>query len=244
MFKGILSGTLILSAFTLAAHADPAADVKAAAKKLGDSANYSWKSTIEGGNARGGGATAGKTEKDGYTDITITMGDNTIEAVMKGDQAALKLADGWKTVPEASAGEAGQPNPGRFIARMVQNYKTPAAVAEDVASKVKELAKADDAYAGELTEDGAKALMAFGGRRGGANANATPPAITNPKGTAKFWVDKDGVLSKFEYNVQGSISFNGQDRDINRTTTIEIKDVGSTKIDVPAEGKAKMAATK
>ena len=41
-------------------------------------------------------------------------------------------------------------------------------------------------------------------------------------------------------HVEGSVSFNGQDRDVNRTTTVEIKDVGATKIEVPAEAKAKM----
>ena len=239
MFRGLLSGTLALSVLTFAVHADPAADVKASAKKLADGASYSWKSTTEGGN-RPGGAT-GKTEKDGFTSLVITMGDNTIEAVMKGDQAALKLEDGWKSIADASAGEPGQPNPGRFAARAVRNFKSPAAQAEELAGQTKELAKADDVYAGALTEVGAKALMSFG-RRGGANA--TPPEISNAKGSVKFWMNKDGVLSKMEYNVQGSISFNGNDRDINRTTTIEIKDVGSTKIEVPAEAKAKMASVK
>ena len=141
----------------------------------------------------------------------------------------------------ADLAPAGQPNPGRFAARAVRNFKSPAAQAEELAGQTKELAKADDVYAGALTEVGAKALMSFG-RRGGANA--TPPEISNAKGSVKFWMNKDGVLSKMEYNVQGSISFNGNDRDINRTTTIEIKDVGSTKIEVPAEAKAKMASVK
>jgi hypothetical protein len=34
---------------------------------------------------------------------------------------------------------------------------------------------------------------------------------------------------------------NGDDRDIDRTTTVEIKDVGSTKITVPNEAKSKMS---
>lgn len=241
MFKAFLPVTLVLSVLALAAHADPAADVKAAAKKLGDSSNYSWKSTVEGGF--GAGATEGKTEKDGYTMLSLTMGDNTVEALMKGDRAAVKLQDGWKSLADAGGqGAAGQPNPGRFIGRNVQNFKAPAAQADELAGKAKELAAADGAIAGDLTEDGAKALMAFG-RRGGANANATPPAISNAKGSIKFWI-KDGVLAKMQLNVQGSISFNGQDRDINRTTTVEIKDVGSTKLEVPDEAKSKLAATK
>ena len=56
----------------------------------------------------------------------------------------------------------------------------------------------------------------------------------------KFWV-KDGVLSKYEYTVKGTVSFNGNDREVDRTTTIEIKDVGSTKVTVPEEAKKKMS---
>ena len=38
------------------------------------------------------------------------------------------------------------------------------------------------------------------------------------------------------------MTFNGEDRDIDRTTTVEIKDVGTTKIDVPEAAKTKLAA--
>ena len=56
----------------------------------------------------------------------------------------------------------------------------------------------------------------------------------------KFWV-KDGVLSKYEYNVQGKMSFNGNDINIDRTTTVDVKDVGSTKFEVPEEAKKKLS---
>ena len=57
----------------------------------------------------------------------------------------------------------------------------------------------------------------------------------------RFWL-KDGALAKYEFNLQGSISFNGNDFDVNRTTTVEIKDVGSTKITVPDEAKKKLSS--
>lgn len=58
------------------------------------------------------------------------------------------------------------------------------------------------------------------------------PTIEGAKGNATFWV-KEGSLTKFSYQVQGKVSFNGNDRDVDRTTTIEIKDVGTTKFEVP-----------
>jgi hypothetical protein len=118
----------------------------------------------------------------------------------------------------------------------MQNYKVPAVEAEDIAGKTKDLTKAADAYAGDLTEEGAKSLMAFGGRRGGGQA----PAIRNAKGSVKFWI-KDGVLTKYQIKVEGTMkNRDGDDMDIDRTTTVEIKDVGTTKVTVPDEAKNKI----
>jgi len=123
---------------------------------------------------------------------------------------------------------------GRFMAMGLRNMKAPAAQAEDLAGKVKELKKDGEAYVGELTEDGAKAQLSFGGRAGGNG-----PEISGAKGSVKFWI-KDGVLAKYELKVKGTMSFNGNDRDIDRTTTVEIKDIGSTKIEVSDEAKKKL----
>ena len=255
MFRRTLFTTVaVLAGSALVAQAAPKDEVSAAAKKLSDANGYAWKSDTQmqggqgGGQGRGGrigGPTEGKIEKDGFAHLTMTRGDNTIEAVVKGDKGAIKTQDGWKSLEEASEGGGGDAQQagfrgGRMLARTLQNFRAPAAEAEAIASKSKELKQDGDAFAGDLTEDGAKELLSFrGGRRGGDNANFTPPAPTNPRGTAKFWV-KDGVLTKYEYNVKGTMSFQGNDVDIDRTTTVEIKDVGNTKVEVPQEAKAKV----
>jgi hypothetical protein len=159
------------------------------------------------------------------------MRDNTIEAVKKGDKGAIKTQDGWQSISEATSGD---PGPGTFLARRVQNFKAPAALAQDMAGAVKELKKDGDVYAGDFTEEGAKSQLMFGGRGGNG------PEISGAKGSVKFWV-KDGMLSKYEIKVQGKVTFNGNDRDIDRTTTVEIKDIGSTKVQVPAEAKPKLS---
>jgi len=56
----------------------------------------------------------------------------------------------------------------------------------------------------------------------------------------KFWL-KEGALSKYEVKVKGTVSFNGNEFDNDRTTTVEIKDVGSTKVEVPAEARKKLS---
>jgi len=251
----------MLSGSAMFAQAAPKDEVTDAAKKLADAKSYSWKSTTErqGGNQGqgqgqgrggfGGGPVEGQTEKDGFTHIAMTVGDNTVEAITKGDKGAVKTRDGWQSFAELSAQQASDGGQGQGRGRggrgMLQNMPKPAEQAQELAAASKELTKSGDAISGELTEKGAIDLLSFrgGGRRGqggqdqGGNA---PPPPTNPKGTVKFWV-KDGVLSKYEYHVTGTRSFNGNDVNIDRTTTVEIKDVGSAKVEVPEEAKSKVS---
>ncbi len=233
MKKNILFGIFTLAATTLlAADATPKDTVTAAVAKLNQQDNYSWKTTTEFGNFTG--TTDGKTQKDGLVQITMSFGDNTTEAFLKGGKGVVKAPDqDWRTLAEmASSSEQG---PGRFLVRRLQNYKAPATEATDLAGKVKELKQDGDVYAGDLTEAGAKEMLSFGGRRGG---NAPEPK--NAKGSAKFWV-KDGQLAKFESKLSGTVNFNGEDRDMDRTTTVQIKDVGTTKIEVPEPAQKKLS---
>ena len=66
------------------------------------------------------------------------------------------------------------------------------------------------------------------------------PEISGAKGFVRFWV-KDGVLPKYEVKVQGRVSFNGNDREVDRTRTIEIKDIGSTKVKAPNDAQKKLS---
>lgn len=238
MFRNLLIGCVALAAGSSLAIGAPQDDLKAAAQKLSDASSYSWKTTIEaaGGNNRGGGSSEGKTEKDGYTMVTMTRGDNKIEILRKGDKTAIKTADGgWKTPAELAADNAGGNGGGRFAGRGGQAL--PAKAAEDLAAEVTSLTTTPDGFSGQLTEDGAKKAMTFGGRRGGANANA--PQISDAKGDVKF-MTKDGVLTGYELHVTGKRTVNGNDTDIDRTTKVEISDVGSTKVEVPDEAKKKI----
>lgn len=211
-------------------------DIKAAAKQLGK--NYSWRSTVAVPEGGGGGRfrpgpTEGKTD-DGTVMLTMTRGDNTVQAVLKGEKTVVKLEGEWRTLEDLT--QDGQQGPGRFIAFVLRGYKAPAVDAADIAGKTKELKKDGDAYSGDLTEEAAKTLLMFRGGRGGQGA----PTPTKASGSAKFWV-KDGKLAKYEYKVSGTMNFNGEDRDIERTTTVEIKDIGSTKLDIPEDAKKKLS---
>jgi hypothetical protein len=233
-------GSLVAASLS-AAGFDAKADVKAAAQKLAGG-SYSWTSTpkSEGGGGQGGrrfqaGPTEGKTEKDGFTWLSTKIGESAIEAAMKGGKAAVKTGEGWKAAGELGGEGANRRDPAAGFARRLAQFKAPAADAEGLVDKVRDLKdEGEGVYSGELTEEGAKELLTFGGRPGGQ-----APQVADPKGSAKFWV-KEGQLVKYEYNVQGKVTFGQREIAVNRTTTVEIKDAGTTKVEIPEDAQKKL----
>src|SRR5688572_33483859 len=145
MLRTILCGAIALMA-TNALAADAKDDVKAAAKKLGES-NYSWKTETKseggGGGRGGGGPVEGKADKD-FVHMTITVRENQIEVLLKPDKetnkGAIKTQDGW-----ASLSELAEDQQRGFMARRMQTFKAPAAHVEELTGKVKDLKKDGDA---------------------------------------------------------------------------------------------------
>jgi hypothetical protein len=251
--KTILTATTILAASLISAQAGPKEEVAEAISNLAKQANYSWTSTTkrpepaEGADARGRGgpsSSSGKTA-NGLILTVRTMGDRSFETLRKGEKSASKR-DGVWTVREPRAegdarrgdqeqGQRGNRNRGGFG----DSSRTPDVQAQELLEKVGELKKEEEggAYVGELTEENAKSLLSFGGgRRGGGDNAQQRPEVMGAKGTAKFWV-KDGVLAKYETSVSGAITFNGNERDLGRVTTVELADVGTAKVEAPEEAK-------
>lgn len=209
-----------------AADSSPKDDVTNAARQLGEKPNYSWKATVvvpDDAQFKPG-PTEGKTEKDGFTLVTMSFGDNTTQAVLKGDKAVVTNREGeWQPVADLDSNEGR----GRFLARIVRNIKTPSAQAAELAAAAKNLKKDGDVYSSDLTDEGAKAQFRIG-------------AATNAKGSVKFWL-KDGALLKYEFKLKGTVEFNGNEVEVDRTTTVEIKDVGATKVNVPEAATKKLS---
>lgn len=236
MKKILIASALALVAGQLvAADSNPKDDVVAAAKKLGATLNYSWKHNVvvPEDSPFKSGPMEGKTEKGGVTYFTVSFGDNTTKIYLKGGQSAISDPDGgWATAKELESDEGG---PGQFMAAVVRTFKAPAEQAEELAGAAKELKLDGAVISGDMTEAGAKAQFHFG-------------TVTNPKGWVKFWL-KDGQLTKYEFKLAGHVDVNDNGIDVDRDATIEITDIGATKIEVPAEAKKKLepapaAATK
>lgn len=225
----LMSALALLSGPLIAADSSPKDEITAAAKKLGEKANYSWKQTVvvpENAQFKPG-PTEGKWEKDGFTHLTWSFNDITGQGVVKGDKGAATNRDGdWSSLTELENSEGFGP----FTARRLRTLKPPAVHAIDLANAAKDLKKDGDIYSGELTEEGAKVQLRFG-----PNSE-----VSNAKGSVKFWI-KDGMLTKYEFKVKGTVKFNDNEFENDRTTTIEVKDVGTTKVIVPEGAKKKLS---
>lgn len=225
MKKNLLAIAACAVTLTLpAAETTPKADIVAATKKLDAKPNYSWTTTtvVPESTPFKPGPSAGKAIQGGLAYFNFTFGDNTTEVYLQGETNAIgSAAGGWQTAKELENDDG----PGRFTSFLVRNFKAPVAQAEELVEAAKELKKEGESYASDLTEDGAKKQFRWRN-------------VTEPKGSVKFWI-KDGQLQKFQYKLTGKVDFNGNEIDVDRETTVEIKDVGTTKLELPEAVKKK-----
>ena len=235
MKQALVIGLTGLLACTLsAADSSPRGKLLNATKQLGEKPNYSWTTTTKEGDGSPGrvGPIEGKAEKGGLTYLSFAIGAIPVEVYMNGQKGAAKALEGWQTFDEIAqtGGTAAA------VVRYLRVYKAPGAESAALSEKLKDVKEAEGVLSGELKEEAVKELLERGARR---REGQEPPKVSGPKGSMKFWI-QDGVLTKYEVNVQGKVTAGDREFDVNRTTTVEIKDVGSTKLEVPAEAKAKM----
>lgn len=229
-----LSSLSLIAALVCSLHAAETgakSEVREAIRALGRQSSYSWTSTPKAeaaGAASRQGPTEGKTEKDGYTHFKLVVGENAVEAAFKGGKSAIKAENDWESAEELQGDR-------QWVAGRLKTFKAPVAEADELLDKTALLRKEPGGlYAGDLTPGGVTELIKVRSRTAGQTDGPR-----NTKGSVKFWV-KDGSLIKYEFNLQGKVM--GQDlqeHDINRTTTVVIKDVGSTKVQVPEAAKKK-----
>jgi len=220
---------------------EPKDDIRAAARSLAGKANYTWTSETEG-LPFPMSPLEGKTEKDGFAIVSQDMNGDRLTAVLKGTNGAVKLAAGWKTaaeLPEPGFGGGGPPDFSAMMGRRLLGAKVPAHELVDLVDKVKEVKLVKGRLEGDLTEEGALALMPFGRGRPGAGGPGAPKI----KATLRVWL-KDGELQRYELATDMTMQTPMGEMNMSPTTTVRVKEVGTTKVEAPAEAKQKLAATK
>ena len=236
MKQALIIGLIGLLARTLsAADSSPQDKITSATKQLGAKPNYTWTTTTKEGDGSPGrvGPIDGKADKGGLTYLSFSINGIPVEVFMNGQKGAAKALEGWQTFDEIAqtGGTAAA------VVRYLRSYKAPSVESAILSEKVRDVKEAEGILSGELKEDAAKELLEQGARR---REGQEPPKIANPKGSVKFWV-QNGALSKYEINIQGKVTAGDRESDVNRTTTVEIKDAGATKLELPVEAKQKMS---
>jgi hypothetical protein len=95
------------------------------------------------------GPSSGKTNKEGFSWLSTTMGDRTTESIVKAGKSVTKGDSGWQTPEERRAareaggggggggGGEGRGGRGGFGGgRNLENFKTPAQQAEELVGQV------------------------------------------------------------------------------------------------------------
>ena len=236
MKQALIIGLIGLLARTLtAADATPQDKIISATRQLGEKTNCSWTTTTKEGDGSPGrvGPIAGKAEKGGLTYLSFEIGGVPVEVYMNGQKGAAKALEGWQTFDEIAqtSGTAAA------VVRYLRSYKAPGVESAALSGKVKDIKEAEGVFSGDLKEEAAKELLERGARR---REGQDAPKVENPKGAVKFWI-QTGALTKYEINIRGKVTAGDRESDVNRTTTVEIKDAGTTKLEVPAEAKQKMS---
>ena len=151
--------------------------------------------------------------------LSFSINDNEFEMVRKAEKMVAKIEGEWVSTDDLEGRSS-------FLVRRMKRSKAPAQEAEALAKIADKLSKDDQgAYTSTLKEKGVRELY-FSYQRDGLK-------ITDVSGKVKIWL-KGGKLAKYEYNVKGHIDFNEGERtfDLDRTTTVEVKAVGKTKVSI------------
>lgn len=201
--------------------------VNAAISKLNTAPNYSWTVNVQIPNAPFTPAPVnGVAEKDGYAVVTQDFNGNTMQAVFKGGQIAIKGEDGWVSIADADDQTA-------MMGGFLVGPGTPIAEANKILRDAGDLSTdTNGVIGGNFTDAGATDQMTFPSRNGN-----TPPPPKDAKGSLQFWLNPDDSLARYETHLTAKIAF-GPDQDpqdFEVTRTVEIHDVGTTKVNVPAD---------
>jgi hypothetical protein len=238
--------TKLMAAAALLLVAGRAADdeLDKAAAKAGEMGNYTCTVTtkMEGGGGGGGGGqgAAQPVEMNIKADAPIHLKSGEVDAYRKGEVLVVKEGETWKKLERQGGGGQGGERPDRrtMAAMRLRGVRAPHEVLKELKSSAFKEVKREDGeggrvFSGELTEEALKALRPQGRRGGGGGQDRPAPKST---GNAKIWVNGDGAITKYEVHVESTFK-NRDDEDVTTkfTSTVEIKEVGSTKYEVPED---------
>ena len=182
----------------------------------------------------------GKSDGNGLTFVSVVLTNRTVQGYVLGNKAYVTSAQrSWKAEPLLAKGES----PGALMTRLVRSVTPPSQEIDLLLSHKEKIEKNGDVFSGDLPESVAKKLFEGSERRSGKAEAAERKAVRKEanaaRGNVTLWT-KEGVVTKYEIRLIGKIDLDGKEAEVMRTRTIEIKDIGTTKIDVPEKARRKL----
>lgn len=247
-----------IAGLLLAVRADVPEDVQKAVDKLKAADNYAWTTETEMvGAQRQSSPVIGKANKDGWAHIRQEMGDTTIEVVRKGKEAAMKTDDGWKKADELPQPQLGGPGrggagggPGRgpggmqaLMGRRLLIQPVPAEQLAELVGKASDWKTTDAVHSAKLSGEAVQNML-MGGWRGGRGGAGGAGGANTPEasGRLKLWV-AEGQVTKAEIHVDSTFTLpNGDSREIQSISRMQIKDIGKATVSIPEEAKKKLGS--
>ena len=244
----LMTKLMVAAALALALGRAADEDLDKVAAKAAEMGNYSCTVTVkmEGGGGGGGGGGQGggmpAVEMKVKADSPIHMKAGEIEAYKKGEIVAVKDGETWKRLERPQRPAPGEtPDRRRNAAQGFRTMRAPHEILKDLKSSAFKEVKREDGeggrvFSGDLSDEGLKPFSMQGRRGGDGGGQGGDRPAPNSTGTAKIWVNGDGAITKYEVHIETKFKTrDGEERTTKRTVTGEIKDIGTTQYDVPAD---------
>jgi hypothetical protein len=242
----LCKSALLLAALLWAAGAgaaEPADVLKTAVEKLARGSNYTWTTTFTFPDAPiHPGPLNGQIDATGYVLLSQNVGRGDFVAVVKNGLGVLKLPVGWLGAKEIIEGNPqGAIGPAMLMSRVLFNVRKPDVEVAELLKVGAAFTQDDKGVITEQLDESAAATLIRNGVTGRPNPQAPP--LKQARGNVKYWVN-DGLIEKYEINLQGQLlpSAHQNAVDFKPTTTVEITNVGTTKVQVPDAAREKLAA--
>jgi hypothetical protein len=213
-------------------------DLAQAAQSLASKNNYTWITTFEGGQLPNATLRA-MVDASGVIYCSVRFEEADVDVVIKGDQRFVKTEKGWKSAASLlPSGEgSGQPEPAVMAAIFSKTIRPPAVEIKSLAGMLPTVeTNPTGGIDAKMTEDSIKVLPIL-------LPTATEPRLEKLEGVAQFFL-KDHLVNRYAIKYSGLIKGPFGELDLRRTNTTVISEIGSTRVDLPAEVQKLLDAAK
>jgi hypothetical protein len=215
--------------------AEPSEPLMAGVQALKAAPNYAWTITTEMPGAPFKVASMrGRADADGWLVLETEVGGRRRMVVGRREGRVFNEAGVWRSPAEAERLKGDE----NTAAQDLMGAPTPTGELAALLPKLGGLRReADGSYYGALPEVSAKGLIlaVMKGRAPGGFS----PELKAPVGNLRLWL-QDGRPQRYVISATATASLPFATKEIKRISTVEISEVGSTRVEVPVAARTKL----